>query len=96
MYDWANGGNIEDVVDDIEKIDFEFHEDNPNKLHDWVFLNLSELDGARITYSHRYRSLIMAESQIPFYEIPEMYHFGDDVEKLYQMLISVNIYPVTI
>lgn len=91
MYDWANGGNIEDVVDDIEKIDLEFREDNPNKLHDWVFLNLSELDSTRMMYSHRNRPFIIAESQIPFYEVSEMYHFGEDAVKLDELQLLVNI-----
>ncbi|KAF7384873.1 hypothetical protein HZH66_011959 [Vespula vulgaris] len=85
MYDWANGGNIEDVVDDIERIDMEYNDQNPKKLCDWLFLNLSELDEARQMYSRRNRSLIIAQSHVPLFEVSEMYHFGDDVKKIAEL-----------
>lgn len=91
MYDWANGGNIEDVVDDIERIDMEYNDQNPKKLCDWLFLNLSELDEVRQMYSRRNRSLIIAQSHVPLFEVSEMYHFGDDVKKIAELQELVNI-----
>ncbi|XP_035723090.1 NADH dehydrogenase [ubiquinone] 1 alpha subcomplex subunit 10, mitochondrial-like [Vespa mandarinia] len=77
IYDWVNDGNIDDIVDDIEKIDFNFNDNDSNKLSDWIFINLSELEDTRKMYSHRNRSLIITESIVPLYEVSEMFYFGD-------------------
>ncbi|KAI4491326.1 hypothetical protein M0802_010259 [Mischocyttarus mexicanus] len=89
MYDWTNGGNVEDVVDDIEKINFEFDPKNPAKEEDWTFLNLGDLESMRLLYGHENRLFIMAESAIPMYEASEMFYAADDVDKINEVVDSL-------
>ncbi|XP_043499572.1 NADH dehydrogenase [ubiquinone] 1 alpha subcomplex subunit 10, mitochondrial [Polistes fuscatus] len=88
MYDWTNGGNIEDVIDDIEKIEFEFDIKNPDREKDWTFLNLSDLEEKRQLYDHVNRPYIIAESARLLHEFPEMFHRGEDAERLNDLISS--------
>lgn len=37
MYDWSDEGEVEVVVEDIERIDFNKYEPHDKKMSDWVF-----------------------------------------------------------
>lgn len=88
MYDWTNGGNIDDVVDDIEKIDFGFDVKNPDREKDWLFLNLADLEEKRLFYDHVNRPYILAESARSLNEFPEMFFEGEDAERLNDLIDS--------
>ena len=48
IYDWSKGGNLEDVVEDIEALDFDNEVDG--KLTDWTFASISDIISYRRTY----------------------------------------------
>ncbi|GBP06006.1 NADH dehydrogenase 1 alpha subcomplex subunit 10, mitochondrial, partial [Eumeta japonica] len=54
IYDWTAGGETEVVVEDIERIDFERFEKDPDekKLKDWRFPNEGEWCDARFNYTY--------------------------------------------
>ncbi|KAK2577997.1 hypothetical protein KPH14_008426 [Odynerus spinipes] len=86
MYDWSCGGDINDIVEDIERIDFEYTKLHPEKLEDWVFTNLTDLSSRRVIYSREERHRLMSEGFIDDIENEHMVLLGKDVEKKWQLI----------
>jgi len=48
VYDWSEGGDVEVVVEDIERIDFDKYGRYDKKLEDWRFFKEWDLCEQRI------------------------------------------------
>lgn len=81
MYDWVCGGDISDIVEDIERINFEYDKQQPQKLEDWIFGTLNELVSRRKLYTREGRFHIMKDTYVPDFEATEMFLFGEDMIK---------------
>lgn len=72
VYDWSNGGDIELVVEDIERIDFDRYEKEATKMKDWRFIRL-EADWAelRIKYTGD-RDIVQNYTDLPLFHCPDL------------------------
>ncbi|XP_076684195.1 NADH dehydrogenase (ubiquinone) subunit ND-42 [Andrena cerasifolii] len=55
IYDWSKEGNVEDIVEDIEALDFDNEVDG--KLTDWTFASISDVVSHRRTYDENMSQL---------------------------------------
>lgn len=55
IYDWSKEGVLEDVVEDIEVLDFD--SDTDGKLTDWRFASISDIISYRSTYDDNLSTL---------------------------------------
>lgn len=47
IYDWSDGGDVEVVVEDIERLDIDSYTDYDEKMKDWRLKYLDEWNDAR-------------------------------------------------
>ncbi|XP_031626232.1 NADH dehydrogenase [ubiquinone] 1 alpha subcomplex subunit 10, mitochondrial [Contarinia nasturtii] len=78
VYDWSNGGDIELVVEDIERIDFDHYEKEAEKMKDWRFIR-TELDWAetRETYADE-RDFLSTYTELPLFHCPDLCISAED------------------
>lgn len=82
MYDWSHGGDMEDVVEDIECINMEYDSRLPDKLVDWIFSNNESVNDYRVLYSREERDeILMSSTLLEYANIPEFFLTGPDVDK---------------
>ncbi|XP_014280804.1 NADH dehydrogenase [ubiquinone] 1 alpha subcomplex subunit 10, mitochondrial [Halyomorpha halys] len=88
MYDWSEGGDVEVVVEDIERIDFEGYTMYDEKFQDW-FIGNKEQDWAEIR--NRYadkKSSLMHMMHVPFLDAPELVAPGEDIAEYNNIINS--------
>lgn len=90
VYDWSNGGEIEIIVEDIERIDFNRFDKHDAKVKDWRFMP-KEIDWAeaRVEYTNN-KHLLMSNMDLPIYYCPEMLVQPDDAKLWYEQWFSVS------
>ncbi|XP_057660660.1 NADH dehydrogenase [ubiquinone] 1 alpha subcomplex subunit 10, mitochondrial [Diorhabda carinulata] len=71
IYDWTNEGDVEIVVEDIERIDFNKYDSQDPNLKDWVYRLEEEWALLRHKYADK-KDKIMNYCNIPCFEIPEL------------------------
>ncbi|XP_076328190.1 NADH dehydrogenase [ubiquinone] 1 alpha subcomplex subunit 10, mitochondrial-like [Tachypleus tridentatus] len=71
IYDWSNYGDVEVVVEDIERVDFDRFEKHDPKLKDWRIYETDEWNGLRYTFSNR-KYKLMSLLNIPNLDVPEL------------------------
>ncbi|XP_013783567.1 NADH dehydrogenase [ubiquinone] 1 alpha subcomplex subunit 10, mitochondrial-like [Limulus polyphemus] len=80
IYDWSNYGDVEVVVEDIERIDFDRFEKHDPKLKDWRIDDRWEWNGLRRTFSNmKYK--LMSLFGIPNLNVPELLISAEDYKK---------------
>lgn len=79
MYDWSEYGDVEDVIEDIEKIDFDNYDPHCDKMQDWYIYDPQRYDVLRRCYTnwkHWYMCLNIA--QAPFHDVPGLFIEQED------------------
>lgn len=71
VYDWSEVGEVEVVVEDIERIDFDRFDKNDPKMKDWKMANEWEWNEARMLYSSD-KHILMNYFLIPRFDVPEL------------------------
>ncbi|CAG9855887.1 unnamed protein product [Phyllotreta striolata] len=71
IYDWSEEGDVEIVVEDIERIDFNRFDTQDTQLKDWVCRLEEEYGVLRHKYADKKHSL-MNYFNIPCFDIPEL------------------------
>lgn len=87
IYDWSHGGDIEDIVEDIECINIEYDSRIPEKLADWIFSNNETVNAYRSLYSREERDDIPMDSlMLEYANIPEFFLTGPNIEKVNEVV----------
>jgi len=85
IYDWSNGGDVEVVVEDIERIDFNKYDDQDPQLKDWDLQNEEDWACMRNYYCDR-KDFIMTYMNVPRYDVPELVTDAEDIFEYRQVL----------
>lgn len=79
MYDWSEEGDVEAIVEDIERIDFGSYSKFDKKSLDWFIENDEYWGDLRHKYADK-KSYMMSLFNIPFLDAPELLVSGEDTE----------------
>ncbi|KAK4887570.1 hypothetical protein RN001_003841 [Aquatica leii] len=85
IYDWSDKGDIEVVVEDIERITFSRRDDHDPKCIDWVHYNEEDWATLRNTYADK-KDDLMRYLNIPRFDAPELISDAEDVHKFIQVM----------
>lgn len=78
VYDWTGGGEVEVVVEDIERLNFDqYTEREEPKMKDWRLPREMEWAEQRALYTN-YKSYLMNLFNIPRLDVPELITNADD------------------
>ncbi|CAG4939207.1 unnamed protein product [Colias eurytheme] len=88
VYDWTGGGEVEVVVEDIERIDFDqyTHRDEP-KLKDWRLPREVEWADQRMIFTNS-KHIFMNQFNIPRTDVPELITSADDMHVYNEVVYS--------
>lgn len=87
MYDWSEGGDVEVVVEDIERIDFDKYTKHDTKLIDWCKAKEKVWAHYRKLYADR-KNHLMSLFNVPIYSAPELLVTGEDMEVWHKVWYS--------
>ncbi|GLV39911.1 NADH dehydrogenase (ubiquinone) 42 kDa subunit [Carabus blaptoides fortunei] len=79
VYDWSNGGDVEVVVEDIERIDFDRYTHHDIKLDDWRMDMEEDWALARHKYADN-KNRLLCFLNVPRYDVPELVTDADDIK----------------
>ncbi|XP_018577620.1 NADH dehydrogenase [ubiquinone] 1 alpha subcomplex subunit 10, mitochondrial [Anoplophora glabripennis] len=71
VYDWSDEGDVEIVIEDIERIDFNRYDIQDPHLKDWVYYQEEEWACLRHKYADQ-KDSILNYCNVPCYEVPEL------------------------
>lgn len=93
VYDWSDQGDIEVVVEDLERIDFSRIDDQDPKIKDWVYHLEEEYGCLRHKYADQKNNL-MWYLNVPRMDAPELLVDGDEFEQYREVLSNSpgNVY----
>lgn len=77
VYDWSNYGEVEVVVEDIERIDFERFKHGDSKLDDWRMWHEEDWNAKRMIYS-THKPFLMNYFNVPRIDVPEILWTADE------------------
>ncbi|KAL1462211.1 hypothetical protein WDU94_014065 [Cyamophila willieti] len=92
VYDWSEGGDVEVVVEDIERIDFDNYDHFSNKLREWRELSTKEWNEKRVQFADNKQELLTAFNTIERYDAPELVYSGDEILEFRQKLADIPEY----
>jgi len=78
VYDWSEGGEVEVVVEDMERIDFNRFDNQDPKLKDWVYHLEEEWSVLRHTYADKKGELLM-NLNVPRFDVPQLITEAEDM-----------------
>ncbi|XP_047506364.1 NADH dehydrogenase [ubiquinone] 1 alpha subcomplex subunit 10, mitochondrial [Pieris napi] len=86
VYDWTGGGEVEVVVEDIERLDFDqyVHRDEP-KMKDWRLPREVEWSDQRMIFTNN-KHIFMNLFNIPRTDVPELVTSADDMHAYTQVV----------
>jgi len=88
IYDWSNFGDVETVVEDIERIDFDRFTKYESKLCDWTRENEWEWHTLRRFYTNEKRKILdFASIYRP--KVKEVFHPGNEVEEYEELMEKI-------
>lgn len=90
VYDWTSFGDIEVVVEDIERIDFERFDTQETQMRDWRFGKEWAWACARMKYTND-KQKIMSMFGVPRYDVPELTVDPYDAKKYREVWLNVRI-----
>ncbi|GAB6023800.1 NADH dehydrogenase (Ubiquinone) 1 alpha subcomplex [Chamberlinius hualienensis] len=96
IYDWSEFGEVEEVVEDIERIDFYSYGKHDLKNKDWRLFNDSAWSEARYLYTTK-RSNMNVYFHIPHYWVPELQHDAEDMKeyvRIHDEVVPGNRYQI--
>ena len=88
IYDWTHYGDIEVVVEDIERIDFERFTFYDSKMGDWRKENDWEWSYFRRRYTNE-KEIILNYGVIYRPSVEEVFHPGDEVEEFEKIMLKI-------
>ncbi|GFT31619.1 NADH dehydrogenase 1 alpha subcomplex subunit 10, mitochondrial [Nephila pilipes] len=88
IYDWNNYGDVEVVVEDIERIDFDRFTKYDSQMKDWRKRNDWEWGYYRQRYTNR-KDLILSYGVINKPKIHEVYHPGEEWKEYLEILNKI-------
>lgn len=77
VYDWSNGGDVEVVVEDVERIDFDRYTHHDKKLVDWRLDDEEEWAVVRNIYADNKNDLLNYFN-VPRFDVPELVTEAED------------------
>jgi len=86
VYDWAEPSNVEIIVEDVERIDFEQYGQHDQKLEDWRRIDEWDWNNSRRMFSTEQETL-MQYANIPAISCPEILIDGEDI-KVYDKVMN--------
>lgn len=87
MYDWSEVGDVELVIEDLERIDFDKFTEYDTQTADWRFFKEQVLADYRRTYTNagsKYE--LMNTFSIPLLDCPELYMSGEERD-IYEFVV---------
>nr|CAD7453426.1 unnamed protein product [Timema tahoe] len=89
VYDWSNYGDIETVVEDIERVDFDCFGKYDPKMKDWRIFTTWEWNEARMKYTTD-KQFLMNLLNVPRLDVPELLIDGHDAGKRFEVWNNGN------
>uniref|UniRef100_A0A7R9PIM0 NADH dehydrogenase [ubiquinone] 1 alpha subcomplex subunit 10, mitochondrial n=1 Tax=Timema genevievae TaxID=629358 RepID=A0A7R9PIM0_TIMGE len=89
VYDWSNYGDIETVVEDIERVDFDCFGKYDPKMKDWRIFTTWEWNEARMKYTTD-KNFLMNLLNVPRFDVPELLIDGHDAGKRFEVWNNVS------
>nr|CAD7437472.1 unnamed protein product [Timema bartmani] len=89
VYDWSNYGDIETVVEDIERVDFDCFGKYDPKMKDWRIFTTWEWNEARMKYTTD-KHFLMNLLNVPRLDVPELLIDGHDAGKRFEVWNNVS------
>ncbi|CAH0382088.1 unnamed protein product [Bemisia tabaci] len=77
MYDWTEGGDVDVVLEDIEKIDFDIHTGTDEKMTDWRLNKEVEWCDMRNMYADK-KLWLLTHFNCQIFDAPELVGTGDE------------------
>ncbi|CAH0561410.1 unnamed protein product [Brassicogethes aeneus] len=87
VYDWSEQGEVEIIIEDIERIDFDNYDYQDPKMKDWDLAREEDWNVLRRLYADQ-KEKLMSLFNIPCYEVPELMIEAEDADRYYQVLQS--------
>jgi len=88
VYDWSNYGDVEVVVEDIERIDFERFTQYDRKLRDWRKVYDWEWNNLRLYYTNE-KHKILNYAYIFRPSVKELFNPGEECEEYEKLLLKI-------
>lgn len=88
IYDWSNFGEVEVVVEDIERIDFDHFDKYEEKMKDWRLNDEAEWRERRFYYT-RQRQTIMNYFNVPILHCPEITIPPEDAKVFWDIYFKI-------
>ncbi|CAH1370927.1 hypothetical protein MTP99_012420 [Tenebrio molitor] len=79
IYDWSDGGEVEIVVEDVERIDFDRFDSQDLKMKDWVQHYEEDWGALRNLYSD-HKNHLLTYFNVPLYHVPELTIDAEDAK----------------
>ncbi|XP_072391743.1 NADH dehydrogenase [ubiquinone] 1 alpha subcomplex subunit 10, mitochondrial [Diabrotica undecimpunctata] len=86
VYDWSDEGDVEIVVEDIERIDFNRFDEQDTQMKDWVYRLEEEWAVLRHKYADKKDQEIMSYCNIPAFNVPELVVDAEDADKYHRTM----------
>jgi len=87
VYDWATDSDVEVVVEDIERIDFEQYGKHDEKLEDWRRVDAWDWNNSRRMFSS-HRETMMNFLNVPAISYPELLIDGEDMKVFEKVMLN--------
>lgn len=87
IYDWSSYGDVEVVVEDIERIDFDNFDKYDPKMKDWRLESEWDWNTARIQYTSD-KANLMNLFLVPRFDVPELVVDGHDAHAFKQLWLN--------
>ncbi|KRT81217.1 hypothetical protein AMK59_4978, partial [Oryctes borbonicus] len=79
VYDWSNEGEVEIIVEDIERINFDVRDEQDPKFMDWRYPRDEFFAFLRNKYSDQ-KDFLMTYLNVPRFDVPELLIDADDAK----------------
>lgn len=94
IFKWNQGNNVEEIVNDIEKLNMDDWDYKASKFRDWNFFENYQWDEMRYSYTRRKNKLVDDLNLTLFYDVDSLETDGNDCdhrEEVYNSLVSDGI-----
>uniref|UniRef100_T1JDL5 NADH dehydrogenase [ubiquinone] 1 alpha subcomplex subunit 10, mitochondrial n=1 Tax=Strigamia maritima TaxID=126957 RepID=T1JDL5_STRMM len=81
FYDWSKYGDIDIVIEDIERIDFDNYDKYDTKMTDWLLFNYWDYVKLRFDYTTKKNDLLNKMTMIPQWNAPELLPETENIHK---------------
>ncbi|CAH1105368.1 unnamed protein product [Psylliodes chrysocephalus] len=85
VYDWTDAGDVEIVIEDIERIDFNKYDAQDTHLKDWDHKMEEDWASLRHKYADK-KEILMNYCNIPCFEVPELVVDAEDANTYHNVI----------